>query len=110
MCGMIAVDLVQQREDRLVEIDEQLHWEIAERVRVEQEREKLIAELQDALSQVQTLRGLVPICASCKKIRDDDGFWHQVEVYVRDHSLAEFSHAICPQCMQDLYPEYSAGT
>ena len=76
-------------------------------MRVEQEREKLIAELQDALSQVQTLRGLVPICASCKKIRDDEGFWHQVEVYVRDRSLAEFSHAICPECMQELYPEYS---
>jgi hypothetical protein len=74
---------------------------------VEQEREKLIAELQDALSQVRTLRGLVPICASCKKVRDDEGFWHQVEVYVREHSLVEFSHAICPECMHELYPEYS---
>jgi PAS domain S-box-containing protein len=102
-------DLVAQREDRLVEINEQLHWEIRERKRVEQEREKLIAELQDALDQVQTLRGLVPICASCKKIRDDHGFWHQVEVYVRDHSLAEFSHSICPDCMEKLYPGYELG-
>jgi len=69
------------------------------------ERERLIAELQEALAKVKTLRGLVPICANCKKIRDDQGFWQQVEVYVRDHSEAQFTHGICPDCMQKLYPD-----
>jgi len=65
-----------------------------------------IGELQRALAEIKTLRGIVPICASCKKIRDDAGFWQQVEVYVRDHSEAEFSHGICPECMKKLYPEF----
>jgi CheY-like chemotaxis protein len=62
-------------------------------------------ELQEALAKVRTLRGLLPICASCKKIRDDQGYWQQVEVYVRDHSEAEFSHCLCPDCAKKLYPE-----
>jgi phosphoserine phosphatase RsbU/P len=65
-----------------------------------------IEELHQALDQVKTLRGIVPICASCKKIRNDAGYWQQVEVYVRDHTEAEFSHDICPECMKKLYPEY----
>ncbi|MDA8124243.1 MAG: response regulator transcription factor [Deltaproteobacteria bacterium] len=64
-----------------------------------------IAELHRALDQIKTLRGIVPICANCKKIRDDQGYWSQVEVYVRDHTEAEFSHSICPECMKRLYPE-----
>jgi hypothetical protein len=67
---------------------------------------KLIAELKDALGQVTTLKGMLPICASCKKIRNDKGYWEQVEVYIRDRSEAEFSHAICPDCSVRLYPEY----
>jgi DNA-binding NarL/FixJ family response regulator len=63
-------------------------------------------ELQEALAKVKTLRGLVPICASCKKIRDDQGYWQQVEVYVRQHSEAEFSHGLCPDCAKKLYPEF----
>jgi CheY-like chemotaxis protein len=63
------------------------------------------AELQEALAKVKLLSGLLPICANCKKIRDDEGFWEQVEVYVRDHTEAEFSHSICPDCAQELYPE-----
>jgi CheY-like chemotaxis protein len=62
-------------------------------------------ELQEALAKVRTLRGLLPICASCKKIRDDQGYWQQVEVYVRDHTEAEFSHCLCPDCAKKLYPE-----
>jgi AmiR/NasT family two-component response regulator len=62
-------------------------------------------ELQEALAKVRTLRGLLPICASCKKIRNDQGYWQQVEVYVRDHSEAEFSHCLCPDCARKLYPE-----
>ena len=65
-----------------------------------------IEELRQALNQIKTLRGIVPICANCKKIRDDRGYWNQVEVYVRDHTEAEFSHSICPDCMKELYPEY----
>ena len=65
---------------------------------------RLNAELEAALTQVKTLRGLLPICASCKKIRDDDGYWHQVEAYISSHSDATFTHGICPVCLEDLYP------
>jgi len=80
--------------------------DVTEHKRVELERERLIAELQEALAQVKTLRGLLPICANCKRVRDDDGYWHMVEAYVRDHSQAEFTHTLCPECMAKLYPEY----
>jgi PAS domain S-box-containing protein len=73
--------------------------------RSEKERERLIAELQDALSQVRTLSGMLPICSSCKKIRDDKGYWNQIETYLREHSEAEFSHGICPDCAKKLYPD-----
>ena len=73
--------------------------------RLNAELQKRNQELQEALAKVKTLSGLVPICASCKKIRDDQGFWHQVEVYVRDHSNAEFSHGLCPDCARELYPD-----
>ena len=63
-------------------------------------------ELINAISEIKRLRGIIPICASCKKIRDDSGFWHQVEVYVRDHSEAIFSHGICPDCEKKLYPDF----
>lgn len=62
-------------------------------------------ELQQALDHIKTLRGIVPICANCKMIRDDKGYWNQVEVYVREHTEAEFSHGICPACLVKLYPE-----
>ena len=80
---------------------------IAERKRAEAEREKLILQLQQAMANIKTLRGLLPICSHCKKIRDDTGYWHTVETYVRQHSDADFSHGICPQCLGKLYPEYS---
>jgi PAS domain S-box-containing protein len=79
--------------------------DITRRKQTEMEREDLIHQLQSALAKIKTLRGLVPICASCKKIRDDKGFWHQVEAYVRDHSAAQFSHSICPDCKKMLYPD-----
>lgn len=71
-----------------------------------EERESLIAELRDALSKVKTLTGLLPICASCKKIRDDTGYWEQIEQYVSDHTEAAFTHSICPECVKKLYPEF----
>ena len=79
--------------------------DITERKQAEEEREKLIQELQDALAKVKTLSGLLPICSSCKKIRDDKGYWNQIEAYIRDHSEADFSHSICPECAKELYPE-----
>jgi phosphoserine phosphatase RsbU/P len=66
-----------------------------------------IEELRQAFDQIKTLRGIVPICAGCKQIRDDRGYWNQVEVYVRDHTEAQFSHGICPDCMRRLYPDYA---
>ncbi len=80
---------------------------INERKRIEEEREKLIAELQEALADVKMLSGLVPICANCKKIRDDQGFWTQIESYIQDRSSAKFSHSICPDCAAKLYPNYN---
>jgi len=67
--------------------------------------EKTVVDLRRALTEVRTLSGLLPICSSCKKIRDDTGYWKDVETYISQHSTAEFSHGICPDCMQKLYPE-----
>jgi YesN/AraC family two-component response regulator len=74
------------------------------------EREKLIGELQDALAKVKLLSGLLPICASCKKIRDDQGYWKQIEVYIQSHSEAEFTHGICPDCAERIYGKYLKKT
>ena len=79
---------------------------ITERKQAEEERERLILELRDALSKLKTLSGMLPICASCKKIRNDEGYWEQVETYITDHSAAEFTHGLCPDCSKRLYPEY----
>lgn len=70
------------------------------------EKEELIVNLQKALAEVKTLSGMLPICSSCKKIRDDDGYWQQIEEYIRDHSEAEFTHGICNDCVKELYPEF----
>lgn len=77
---------------------------VEKRQRVEQEREKLISELNIAFDEIKVLSGMLPICASCKKIRDDRGYWYQIESYIRDHSEADFTHGICPDCVQKLYP------
>lgn len=83
--------------------------EITERKRIEGEREKVIVELQNALSQIRQLSGLLPICASCKQIRDDKGYWEEVETYLAKYAGVQFTHGICPTCAEDLYPEYMAG-
>jgi len=70
----------------------------------------LNGELQASLKKVKTLSGLLPICANCKRIRDDDGYWHQVEVYVTKHSEADFTHGLCPECMKALYPDLALQT
>lgn len=64
-----------------------------------------LRELEEAMSRIKQLHGLLPICASCKKIKDDKGYWSQIELYIRDHSEAEFSHGICPSCLKELYPD-----
>ena len=79
--------------------------EIRRREAAEKERDKVILELQKALSEVKTLRGLIPICAHCKSIRDDKGYWNRIEAYIQQHSDAEFSHSICPDCILKLYPD-----
>lgn len=79
--------------------------DISQQKKDENIKEKLICKLQDALSKVKQLSGFLPICASCKKIRDDKGYWNQIESYIRDHSEAEFSHGICPDCIKKLYPD-----
>jgi PAS domain-containing protein len=79
--------------------------DITERKQAEEALREKVEELREALDHIKTLRGIVPICTVCKKIRDDQGYWNQVEVYVRNHTEAEFSHGICPECMKELYPE-----
>jgi hypothetical protein len=76
-------------------------------VEVEQARLTLEERVREALVDVKMLRGLIPICAACKKVRDDRGFWNQLETYIGQHSDATFSHGICPDCMRRLYPEYA---
>jgi hypothetical protein len=79
--------------------------DITERRRAERERERLIAEISAALADVKALRGLLPICASCKKIRDDSGYWQQLEHYIEGHSTASFSHGLCPDCIGKYNPD-----
>ena len=69
------------------------------------EKSKVIGDLQEALARIKTLSGFLPICAACKKIRDDKGYWNQIEAYLSEHSEVEFSHGICPECTEKLYPD-----
>ena len=78
----------------------------SDRDHLEELVEQRTKDLQDALDNVKTLRGMLPICASCKKVRNDDGYWSQIEVFIRDHSDADFSHGLCPDCATKLYPRY----
>lgn len=77
-----------------------------ERINAEKQREKVIGDLKNALSQVKKLSGLLPICSYCKKIRDDKGYWKQIEAYIHEHSEAAFSHGICQECAKKHYPDY----
>ncbi len=79
--------------------------DITGRMMIEEEREKLLHQLRETLSKVKTLSGMLPICASCKKIKDDKGYWTRLEEYVRDHSEAEFNHGLCPDCEKMAYQE-----
>lgn len=97
--------LVAERTVELIEANAKLQRDIVERQKLNEQKEELIVELQEALAKVKTLSGFLPICSSCKKIRDDKGYWQQLEAYLGKHSGAEFSHSICPECRKQLYPE-----
>ena len=96
----------QRAEELLLETNRQLESEVEERKKSEGEKENLIFELQKTLAEVKILRGILPICSFCKKIRNDKGYWDQVEIYVGQHSDAEFSHSICPECIDKHYPKF----
>ena len=96
---------VEERTAELANANENLHQEIEERKQAQKEREKVINELQEALKEIKTLRGILPLCSFCKKIRDDKGYWEQVDVYIHKHSQADISHGICPDCAKEHYPD-----
>lgn len=79
--------------------------DVTSRAHLLAEKDRLIAELRSAGAEIKTLRGIIPICASCKKIRDDEGYWRQVEDYVSEHSEADFSHGLCPDCLAKYLPK-----
>ena len=92
-------DRVKDRTMDLTKANLALERDIVERKRIE-------GELREAIAQVKTLTGLLPMCANCKKIRDDNGYWSSVEKYISSHTQAEFTHGICPECLEKLYPSY----
>jgi hypothetical protein len=99
-----------REEELLLEANRQLESEVEERKKSEEEKETLIFKLQSTSAEVKLLRGILPICSFCKKIRNDKGYWEQVEIYVRQHSAAEFSHSICPECLDKHYPSFGKKT
>jgi len=101
----VSVNLIPHyKEDKVVGFFSSI-MDITNRKMAEEERKKTITQLQEALETVKKLSGLLPICANCKKIRDDKGYWNQIESYVEKHSDALFSHSICPECLEQIYPK-----
>jgi hypothetical protein len=98
------LDDLQKEKAQVMDLNKQLGLDIEKRKQTEKEKELLISELQKALHEVKTLSGLIPICAQCKKVRDDKGYWNQIESYIHKHSDVDFSHSICPECAEELYP------
>ena len=97
---------VQERTAALSQSNSRLENEIAERKQAEAERERFVAELQEALGKVKQMEGILPICSFCKRIRDEDGHWQVMESYISTRSEAQFSHGLCPDCAKTRYPEY----
>ncbi len=87
-----------------------IETDITDQIKAEKERERLISELQGAIADIKKLSGMLPICAACKKIRTDKGYWEQIESYIKQHSEVEFSHGICPECARKLYPDHNTDT
>lgn len=96
---------VDQRTEELQRANRDLLVEMKNREKAEREKEKLIVELQKALVEVKMLSGMLPICTFCKKIRNDEGYWQQIETFIQEHSTAQFSHSICSDCMKKYYPD-----
>jgi hypothetical protein len=96
--------------DKDVSQEEDIDPLVIENARLYELAQERADRLEKAQQEIKILRGIIPICTSCKKIRDDDGYWQQVETYISEHSEALFSHGICPDCMTKLYPEYSRKT
>jgi hypothetical protein len=107
-CMMVGIYLIQPLFEEMASSRDELRSMNEKLSSLSAEQTALIVKLQDALAKIKTLRGLLPICASCKKIRDDKGYWSQIEVYVRDHSDAEFSHGLCPDCAQKYYDQLAS--
>jgi PAS domain S-box-containing protein len=101
----LSMSPIRNSDGQIVGISTIAH-DIAERKKAEREREGLVSELQKAMAEVKTLSGLLPICAHCKKVRDDKGYWNQIEIYVRERSNANFTHSVCPECAKRHYPEF----
>jgi len=93
------------QKEEIQKVNEEIKIEVEERKRAQVEKDRLIIELKEALSKVKQLSGLLPICSHCKKVRDDNGYWNQIEAYIRDRSEAEFSHGICQECAKKYYPD-----
>ena len=79
--------------------------DVSERNRAQREKGELIRDLQESLAEIKTLRGILPLCTFCKKVRDDTGYWEQVDIYLEKHSAADISHGLCPECLEKHYPE-----
>jgi len=101
---MISIDPIVDDNDELLNVVH-ICRDITERKSIEIERENMVIELRTALADVKTLSGLLPICSVCKKIRDDKGYWNQIEAYIHKHSGTQFSHSICPDCAREYYPD-----
>ena len=94
--------IVKTKTQELKVLNEDLERKVIKRTK---ELTDLNYKLENTIEELKTLRGIIPICASCKKIRDDSGYWNRIEAYIAKHSMAEFSHSICPDCIKKLYPE-----
>jgi hypothetical protein len=98
--------IAEQSGDLRLRETEELSKLIVEYKKIAEENSKLVLELKEALANIKTLSGLLPICASCKKIKNDQGYWEPIEGYILRRSEAEFSHGICPECAKKLYPKF----
>lgn len=98
--NIILEETVEKRTEELRKANKGLLLEIENRRKVEREKKNLIRELQGALAEVKVLSGLLPICSYCKNIRNSEGYWQAIEMYIREHSAAEFTHGICEECMK----------
>jgi len=103
--GIVALVVIAVVSGRMSDLSRRVRQELEARRAAEEANEALIADLRRALSEVRTLKGLLPICANCKKVRDDSGYWSSVEQFIRQHVDVQFTHSLCPECLRTLYPD-----